>query len=245
MLQDARVRWEPLRVTKRDAAATGRPLGIEDLGQGVPAERPESFTMDQFSGLVRRLFTTGQRGGHRHITFTSLADSGVRPEMTAQIGKILAKQASESVCLVEADPKAKLSGAFAMPQGNGKNAFAAPLGTDLTVRVARNLWLCPADRLLREDDWVPHADVVRNRMARLRREFGYMIVHAPGLGAGEAATLMGQLTDGIVLVMEANVTRRITAAKACDMLKQLKIPIFGAILDQRTFPVPESLYRKL
>jgi len=79
----------------------------------------------------------------------------------------------------------------------------------------------------------------------LRREFGYLVIHAPALSLGEEAVLMGQLSEGLVLVLEANVTRRIAAIRARAMLETMGVPLLGTILDQRTFPVPESIYRRI
>jgi MinD-like ATPase involved in chromosome partitioning or flagellar assembly len=197
------------------------------------------------SGLVQKVFLPGHRGAHRHVAFSSVERAGVRPWLSAQIGKILAQQVSESVCVVEVDREAALLRELVAPDAGRTAEFTAPLGSDLTVRVERNLWLCPATRFLREDDWTPQADVIRNRLSRLRREFGYLVIHAPALGVGEEAALMGQLSEGLVLVLEAHVTRRVAAARACGILEAMGIPLLGTILDQRTFPVPRSIYNKL
>jgi len=146
---------------------------------------------------------------------------------------------------VEVDKNAKLLRELVAPNSQDTGEMAAAFGNDLTVRVERNLWLCPASRFLREDDWTPQADVVRNRLSRLRREFGYLVIHAPALGVGEEGALMGQLSEGLVLVLEAHVTRRVAAIRARTMLEEMGVPLLGTILDQRTFPVPEAIYRRL
>jgi MinD-like ATPase involved in chromosome partitioning or flagellar assembly len=205
----------------------------------------ERFAREQLSGLVQTIYLPGHRGGHRHIAFSSVERVGVRPWLSAQIGKILAQQVSESVCVVEVDGGAKMLRELVAPSSPDTAELATPFGSDLTVRVERNLWLCPASSFLREDDWTPQADVVRHRLSRLRREFGYLVIHAPALGVGEEAALMGQLSEGLVLVLEAHVTRRVAAVRARNILETMGVPLLGTILDQRTFPVPESIYRRI
>jgi Mrp family chromosome partitioning ATPase len=53
------------------------------------------------------------------------------------------------------------------------------------------------------------------------------------------------LADGVVLVLEANSTRRVTAKKAKQALEAANVRILGTVLNNRTFPIPEGLYRRL
>jgi Mrp family chromosome partitioning ATPase len=53
------------------------------------------------------------------------------------------------------------------------------------------------------------------------------------------------LTDGFILVVEANATRREAALQVAENLRAANVRILGAVLNQRTFPIPEKLYSKL
>jgi Mrp family chromosome partitioning ATPase len=48
-----------------------------------------------------------------------------------------------------------------------------------------------------------------------------------------------------VLIVEANRSRRETVRRAKGQLETAHVRILGAVLDQRTFPIPEKLYRWL
>jgi Mrp family chromosome partitioning ATPase len=56
---------------------------------------------------------------------------------------------------------------------------------------------------------------------------------------------LGSGSDGIVLVLRANSSRRESARKATQDLQNAKARVLGAVLNQRTFPIPESIYKKL
>jgi succinoglycan biosynthesis transport protein ExoP len=56
---------------------------------------------------------------------------------------------------------------------------------------------------------------------------------------------LGQLTDGLVLVLEANSTRREAALRITENLNAAHVQILGAVLNKRTFPIPGPLYSRL
>ena len=85
----------------------------------------------------------------------------------------------------------------------------------------------------------------RVRFAELREEFDHILVSAPALARESEATLMGQLADGVVLIVRANQSRRDSIRQAKEQLEAAKVHVLGAVLDQRTFPIPERIYRWL
>ena len=72
-----------------------------------------------------------------------------------------------------------------------------------------------------------------------------MLIDAPPLTRYSDAIGFGQLTDGFILVVEANATRREAALQVAENLRAANVRILGAVLNQRTFPIPETLYNKL
>jgi Mrp family chromosome partitioning ATPase len=82
-------------------------------------------------------------------------------------------------------------------------------------------------------------------LAELRNEFEYAVIHGPAAGISSEAALLGQLADGIILVLEAHSTRKATARKIKETLEGAQSRILGTVLSKRTFPVPERIYRRL
>jgi Mrp family chromosome partitioning ATPase len=56
---------------------------------------------------------------------------------------------------------------------------------------------------------------------------------------------MGQLADGIVLVLSAERTRRVTARNMKDRIEGAHARVLGTVLCDREFPIPEKIYRRL
>lgn len=88
-------------------------------------------------------------------------------------------------------------------------------------------------------------DLVRSRIAELREHFGYVLICAPPVNLSPDAILFGQFADGVVLVVKANSTRRATAVKVKESFEASNVRLLGAVLNDRTFPIPEALYRRL
>jgi Mrp family chromosome partitioning ATPase len=115
---------------------------------------------------------------------------------------------------------------------------------DFAVRIAEgNLWLMPSGSLTAEGLFT--SDRLRLRMRELREEFDYVLIDAPAVSSYADAVLLGQMADGVILVVEANSTRREKARVAKETLEGAKVKLFGAVLNNRTFPIPEALYRRL
>jgi Mrp family chromosome partitioning ATPase len=86
---------------------------------------------------------------------------------------------------------------------------------------------------------------MKERLAELRSAFDYVLIDAPPLNSYADAMVFGRLADGVVLVLEANATRREAALRVAESLRSAKISVLGAVLNKRTFPIPSALYKRL
>ncbi len=198
--------------------------------------------------LVQRLFSqTGKGSGPKMVSFSGIARDDRSSWICARAGEALAEREDPSVCLVEANlrsPQLHVHLAAANPAGLSEalttkdpiRNFAMP------VRGA-NLWLIPSG-LARPGIYSP-MERYRERFAELREAFEYVLISAPALSSETEAISIGQLADGIALIVEANRSRRETVRRAKEQLESAQVRLLGAVLDERTFPIPEKLYRRL
>ncbi len=82
-------------------------------------------------------------------------------------------------------------------------------------------------------------------MAELRKEFDYVLIDSPPLNMCSDSVVLGQLSDGVILVLEANATRREAVLRVAEELRARHVQVLGAVLNKRTFPIPELLYHRL
>ena len=86
---------------------------------------------------------------------------------------------------------------------------------------------------------------MRLRLAELRQYFKYVLIDSPALSLGNEGIGLGRAAEGVVLVLKANSSRREAARKAVQDLQNAGVRILGAVLNQRTFPIPQAIYNKL
>jgi Mrp family chromosome partitioning ATPase len=89
------------------------------------------------------------------------------------------------------------------------------------------------------------SEQMRSRLAELRSAFDYVLIDSAPMNVSRDAIVLGGFTDGVVLVLKAHSSRRETARSAVQDLAAANVRTLGAVLNQRTFPIPEKLYRRL
>jgi len=79
----------------------------------------------------------------------------------------------------------------------------------------------------------------------MRKDFTVILIDAPPINTHADAALLGSMADGVVMILQANQTRREAAERAKEILDAGGVRVLGAVLNKRTFPIPEFLYRRL
>ena len=113
------------------------------------------------------------------------------------------------------------------------------------MQIADNLWLAGSHVLTTPSGTLPSINELRYRLEQLQREFGYILVDAPGTTVSGDAPFLGQIVDAAILVIEADSTRRMTASKAKQTLDAAGVRLLGTVLHNRCFPIPKSIYDRL
>jgi succinoglycan biosynthesis transport protein ExoP len=197
--------------------------------------------------LIQRVFLLQTQNPPHLVVFAAIDKGSGCSEICARAAETLVNNVRGSVCLVEANFRSpslpELFGTTnhygltdALLRDEPIRAFAKPLHTE-------NLWLLSCGSLAVDSPNLLNSDRIKARFQELRKEFDYILVDAPPLNRYADAMALGQLADGFVLVLEANSTRREAALRVIENLSAAQIRVLGAVLNKRTFPIPESLYR--
>ncbi len=209
-------------------------------GVGYKASSPLQAEIQK---LIQVLFLASANGPH-HVVFCGVGADDGSGSVCVSVAKGLSNEVTGRVCLVDA----KILGPT-LQQSLDVEEDVFPFSDtieqsgSIARQIDRNLWSVSAERLssVRISNTAPMSSGV----LELRKEFGYLIVHAPPLGTDTMAAVLGKVTDGVVLVLEANTTRRVTARSAKEALEAASVRLLGTVLNNRTFPIPEKLYRRL
>jgi Mrp family chromosome partitioning ATPase len=225
-----------------------------------PATEPESnkhrglqefdrVAQEECLKLVQRIFLGQSANGGRTIVFAGVDPRAGCSRICVETSRILAANAPGSVCLVEADFRTpSLPGFLGVPNHRG---LAESLLTAGSIRsfakqiTPSNLWFLSAGDLTPESPSLLNSESLKLRLQELRSEFHYVLIDAPALNLYSDAIALGRSADGVVVVLEANSTRRESALKGLESLRDAHITILGAVLNRRTFPIPNFVYRRL
>lgn len=234
---------QPTSVAPQAVAAP--PVPEEDTFPSNPTLEMSGAVKDEISRLVQSLFLGPQ--GSRRVVFAGTESGCGSTWMCAHAAEILA-QSRGTVCVMDCNLRTPgLHEQFG--QQNHHGLSDALTGTDpvrkYAHRLSRNLWLLSCGSSSETGQSLLGSERMRARLAELRGAFDYILIDAAPLNAFNDAIVLGGQTDGVVLMLKANSSRRESARKAVQELHAANVRTLGAVLNQRTFPIPEKLYKRL
>ncbi len=200
---------------------------------------PENFAREQIRGLVRRVFFTGGVPLVRQVVFSAAEPNTDVADICDQVGRALALETRADIAIVGRKQRVEEM-VLAHPCDMGRAAIKS-----WSTQMSINLWHVPEFGRRQCGEESGTARYWLCCLAELRNEFEYAVIHGPAAGISSEAGLLGQLADGIILVLGANSTRRATARKIKETLEAGQSRILGTVLSERRFPGPERIYRRL
>jgi len=233
-------------ISSLNQARPGLPV---DSAACAPALEVGETVRDEITKLVRRLFQIPGTEAPRVVVFAGTEKGNGCSWLCARLGEYLATQVSGSVCLVDSNFRSPtLHQEFGLPnhyglsdalrQSDGIRQYLRPLSR-------QNFWLFSCGSPVENGQALLGSDRMRMVVQELRAEFDYVIVDAASFDTGTDSIVLGGLSNGVVLVLKANSSRRDTAGKAMQEFSAANVSIRGVVLNRRTFPIPESIYRRL
>lgn len=221
------------------------PTSPENASRNGHAE----WASDEALRLVQQIFFLQTREAPRVVVFAGIDHGNGCSRICGAVAEMLTRNSRKPVCLVEANFRSpalpELFGTInhygltdALLHDGPIRSFAKPMGHDM-------LWLLSSGALAADSPKLLSSGQLKTRLAELREEFEFVIIDAPPLTRYADAIALGQVTDGLVLVLEADLTRKKAAQMAAANLRSSNVQILGAVLNKRTFPIPENIYKRL
>jgi Mrp family chromosome partitioning ATPase len=244
--------YELLQQLAKDESAS---TGIVDL----PLEETRNTTTrygdglhgpeaEQFNKLVWRLFRLPSPADYHAVVFSNIERGSGCTWVLARVASTLASIIPGSVCVVDANlrsPALHTHFGLSNESGMAEAVMRSGMIRDFAQNISNgNLWVVPAGRVQGQDVLV-NSNGVFGRIEELRKEFDYVLVDSPALSVCSDAAVLGRACEGLVLVLKANVSRRDAAHQALRDLATADVRVLGTVLNQRTFPLPEAVYKRL
>jgi protein-tyrosine kinase len=210
----------------------------------IAADNPQTaFVNQELTNLAQAVFLSRNGDGPHEVVICGVDEESASSAICLALGRILARCSGQPVCLVDANIRtSRLSHLL-----NKDRLAAVPIaGWERAEKVEKDLWLTSiaAFGSMHADSLAPR-DLLKKYLDDLRESFAFILIDAPGVSARGDAAMLSQFSSGAILVIEANSTRKAAALKAKKALEDMNVRLLGCVLNNRTFPIPEKLYRRL
>lgn len=198
--------------------------------------------------LIERVFPGTDQDSPRVVLFGGVEDETQSAQICARAGHILAARAEGPVCVVEANfLSPALHKSFGLENVKGLATAVHEPGSIRNFAQqlpGLDLWLLPSGEASEDLDSPAMAEALRARLSELRATFRYVVIRSGPLRLEKSAMLLGRWADGVVIMVEANATRKDSVWRVKENLAAAKVKVLGVVLNNRTFPVPGSIYRR-
>jgi capsular exopolysaccharide synthesis family protein len=209
----------------------------------------EAVQKEEVAKLVQRVFLLPGAKASHFVVFSGTEAGNGCSWICSRAAEILASQVSGSICVVDANLRSPtLHRHFQVENHHGLSDSLLtpdPVANFISSLDYPNLRLLSCGAAAQNWQMLLNSDRMRSRIAELRSQFDYVLIDAPPLSLGNEAVLMGRGVDGLVMVLKANSSRRESVRKAMHDLEDARVPVLGAVLNQRNYPIPGALYKIL
>jgi hypothetical protein len=201
---------------------------VADPHCGAPAMVVNSVSKPEFS-LIHQLFFSPTTQSRNSVLLVTTGAQSRAAGLCERLATALANVSGKKVGVIEAGGNENLvvrrkKSPFSMGQVDRQKPL--PLTSGSVHKV-------PFESVASE----------RSGFNEMRSECEYFLLCA-SMADSEMPALCN-MCDAAVLVLTASLTRRAAAQKAKEQLIRQGVTVLGVVLDQRTFPIPESIYRRL
>ena len=234
---------------EQELSAPNGPVALPPAAvfSGIPEERLERLGAEEVTRLVQRVFRGSGPDAARVVVFSGVDHGNGCSWICASSAFTLAAQTQSSICVVDANLRTpSLHRYFEVENRFGLAEALAHPGPvrGFAQQTSRgNLWVMTSGSPTGQSSL--SSEHLHTRLAELRAEFDHVLIDtAPANMYADAVTL-GRSADGIVLVLQSNATRREAALKVKESFESAKVRLLGAVLNKRTFPIPQAIYDRL
>jgi polysaccharide biosynthesis transport protein len=238
-----------MEMLQTEVEPEAKTLSLPDLSTSTPALEIDGMAREEVTKLVHRLFLLQGSEAPRNVVFTSTELGNGCTWMCARVAEILASQVGNSVCVVDSNLRSpSLHHQFGVENQFG---LANALAGDGSIRQyaqqlsRQNLWLVSSGVGDASSENLLTSGRMRTRISELRAEFDYVLMDGPPMNTCNHSLIFGGWADGVVLVLKANSSRRDSTRDAMQQLQASSVRMLGAVLNQRTFPIPQRIYKHL
>ncbi len=210
-------------------------------------EVPIEFTQE--IALFRQAVETALPQPRRSLVMTSATDSEGTTLISTFLAINLAIRDSKRTCLIDGNfqsPKlSRLFGILGKPGFSDYCTGRAELGDVIQRTESPDLFVLGLGTDVYNPSLILSNERARGLASELGQRFDYVIYDTGAVLGNAETSMLVPTVDGVVLVVRANKTKREVLAKAEKLIRFSGGTVIGTVLNRRTFPIPDTIYKRL
>jgi capsular exopolysaccharide synthesis family protein len=212
----------------------------------VTYARPKSEAAEAYRSLRTSILLSSFGAPPKVILVTSALPQEGKTTISANSALVLA-QRGDRVLLIDADLRRpgidKLFG-FRSRGGLSTLISGGDKFEDVVVPFTDvpNLWILPAGPIPPQPAELLGSTVMKDYVARWRKEFDHVVIDTPPCLSVTDAVLLSPEADRIILVARAGKTTKIALRRACELLLQVNARVMGIVLNALNMNSTEGYY---
>jgi capsular exopolysaccharide synthesis family protein len=214
-----------------------------------PVPDAHVLSREELVKLVQAVFLLPGEKSPKVVIFTGAESATGCSSICVGAAQALAASVDERVCLVDSNlryPSLHLCLGMENTKGLGEAlANPEPIQAYIKKVPGDELWFLTSGLISSPRAWTMNSSRLRARIGELRQEFRFILMDSPPVNVYSDAISLGQLADGVVLIVSANSTRKEAGRKAKESLEMAGSRLLGAVLNNRTYPIPQPIYDRL
>lgn len=229
-------------------------VDIEPQADSGLVEAPEiDFQLNQeLESLRERLELELPRTGRRVFLLSSSVDGEGASTVALHLARIMARSPTEKVLLVDGDLTETSESLSAFAGGDCPRPGLVELidgKIDLQQAILAtaepNLHFLPAGSCDMRPLDLYGSEGMRHFVDETGDLYRHVLIDCPPVLDHSEVSVLGALCEGVVLVIRAHRTRREVVQRTLSVMKGARCRVLGVVLNQRRYPIPEFLYRRL
>jgi protein-tyrosine kinase len=209
----------------------------------------EGITKEETAKLVQRLFLLSGSQAPRTVVFSGVEHGDGCTSVCARTAEMIVAMGKGTVCVVDANLRAPaLHQYFGLDNREG---FSDSLVQVNQIRsfaqqvYGGKLWVMTGGTANANPAAILNSSALAARIAELRSEFDYVLIDSPPVNQYGDAVTLAKHSDGALLILQSSSTRRAAARRSKEIFEAGGTHLLGAVLNKRTYPIPQALYDKL
>jgi len=198
-----------------------------------PLRHPKSGAAECARAIRTNLLFMGASRPLKKLLLTSARPGEGKTSTTVALGISMA-QTDQKVLLVDTDlRKPRLHNAFGVPSGEGITSVLMGKPVDECIRSTElsNLDILPCGVIPPNPSELLHSEVFRQFLNDVGERYDRILLDSPPVLPVTDSSILAQVTDGTLLVVQAGVTTKDSARRALDQLNNVQSGILGVVLN--------------